>query len=141
MKERYSIVRLLVESLQAVTPRGIVESRRFPALGAGPAPERLWLGSEGILGIITQAWMRLRSRPTYRAAKTVRFQSFFRTVEAVRAISQAGLYPANCRLLDPLEALTNMVGDGKHAVLLLAFESADHPGDAWLQRALELCAD
>ncbi len=129
MKERYSIVRLLVESLQAVTPRGIVESRRFPALGAGPAPERLWLGSEGILGIITQAWMRLRSRPTYRAAKTV------------RAISQAGLYPANCRLLDPLEALTNMVGNGKHAVLLLAFESADHPGDAWLQRALELCAD
>ncbi len=84
MKERYSIVRLLVESLQAVTPRGIVESRRFPASGAGPAPERLWLGSEGILGIITQAWVRLRPRPTYRADTTVRFQSFFRTVEAVR---------------------------------------------------------
>jgi alkyldihydroxyacetonephosphate synthase len=71
----------------------------------------------------------------------VRFQSFFRAAEAVRTVSQAGLYPANCRLLDPLEALTNMVGDGKQAVLFLAFESADHPVDAWLQRALELCAD
>jgi alkyldihydroxyacetonephosphate synthase len=131
----------LVESLQAVTPQGIMESYRFPASGAGPAPERLWLGSEGILGIVTQAWVRLRPQPTYRAATTVHFEDFFRAVEAVRAISQAGLYPANCRLLDPLEALTNMVGNGKHAVLFLAFESADHLVDAWLQRALELCAD
>lgn len=137
----YTHIDDLVESLQVVTPGGVMESRRFPASGAGPAPERLWLGSEGILGIVTQAWVRLRSHPTYRAATTVRFQSFFRAAEAVRAISQAGLYPANCRLLDPLEALTNMVGDGKHAVLLLAFESADHPVGAWLQRALELCAD
>jgi pimeloyl-ACP methyl ester carboxylesterase len=137
----YTHIDDLVESLQAVTPRGIVESHRFPASGAGPAPERLWLGSEGILGIVTQAWVRLHPRPTYRAATTVRFQSFFKAVEAVRAISQARLYPANCRLLDPLEALTNMVGDGRHAVLLLAFESADHSVDAWLQRALELCAD
>ena len=118
-----------------------MESCRFPASGAGPAPERMWLGSEGILGIVTQAWIRLRSQPTYRTAMTVRFPSFFRAVEAVRAISQAGLYPANCRLLDPQEALTNMVGDGKQAVLFLVFESADHPVDAWLQRALELCAD
>ncbi len=124
-----------------VTPRGIVQSRRFPASGAGPAPERLWLGSEGILGIVTQAWVRLRPRPTYRAATTVRFQDFFYAVEAVRAIAQAGLYPANCRLLDPLEALTNVVGDGRHAILLVAFESADHPVDAWLHRALGLCAD
>jgi alkyldihydroxyacetonephosphate synthase len=131
----------LVEGLQAVTPRGMVESRRFPASGAGPAPERLWLGSEGTLGIITQAWLRLRPRPAYRAATTVRFQDYFRAAEAVRAISQAGLYPANCRLLDPLEVLTNMVGDGKQAVLFLAFESAHHPLGAWLQRALELCAD
>ncbi len=73
-----------------MTPRGVVQSRRFPASGAGPAPERLWLGSEGILGIVTQAWVRLRLQPTYRAATTVRFQDFFRAVEAVRAISQAG---------------------------------------------------
>ncbi len=106
----YTHIDDLVESLQAVTPRGVMESRRFPASGAGPAPERIWLGSEGILGIVTQAWVRLRSRPTFRAATTVRFQTFFSAVEAVRVISQAGLYPANCRLLDPLEALTNAAG-------------------------------
>ncbi len=131
----YTHIDDLVESLQAVTPRGVMESRRFPASGAGPAPERIWLGSEGILGIVTQAWVRLRSRPTFRAATTVRFQTFFSAVEAVRVISQAGLYPANCRLLDPLEALTNAAGDGTHAVLILTFESADHPVDAWLKRS------
>lgn len=131
----------LVESLQAVTPVGIVETRRLPASGAGPDPNRLWLGSEGILGLITRAWVRVRPRPTFRAATTVRFPDFWRAVDAVRAITQAGLYPANCRLLDPLEALSNASGDGTQAVLVLAFESADHPLDTWLQRALELCAD
>jgi alkyldihydroxyacetonephosphate synthase len=137
----YTHIDDVVESLQAVTPIGMMESRRFPASGAGPGPDRLWLGSEGILGIVTQAWVRLGQRPTFRAATTVQFQDFFSAVEAVRAISQAGLYPANCRLLDPLEAFINASGDGKHAVLVLTFESADHPVNEWLKRALELCAD
>ncbi len=137
----YTHIDDVVESLQAVTPAGIVETRRFPASGAGPNPERLWLGSEGILGIITQAWVRVSKPPTFRAATTVQFAAFERAVEAVRALAQAGLYPANCRLLDPLEAVNNEAGDGAHAVLVLAFESADHPVDAWLARALEVCAD
>ena len=41
----------LVESIRAITPRGeIWESRRLPASGAGPSPDRLLLGSEGTLG-------------------------------------------------------------------------------------------
>ena len=39
-------------------------SRRLPGSGAGPSPDRLFIGSEGILGIITEAWMRLQDRPT-----------------------------------------------------------------------------
>ncbi len=59
----------------------------------------------------------------------------------MRAISQAGLYPSNCRLLDPGEALTSGAGNGSESVLLLAFESADHSLDAWMARALECCRD
>lgn len=137
----YTHIDDVVESLQAVTPSGMMESRRFPASGAGPNPDRMWLGSEGILGIVTQAWVRVGKRPTFRAAIPVQFKEFFSAVEAVRAISQAGLYPANCRLLDPLEAFMNASGDGEHAVLVLTFESADHPLNEWLKRALELCRD
>ena len=130
-----------VESLRIVSPRGINESRRLPGSGAGPSPDRWFIGSEGILGVITEAWMRLQARPVFRAAASITFDAFAQGAEAVRAIAQAGLYPANCRLLDANEALLAGASDGTHAVLLLAFESADHPLDAWMQRALVCAAD
>jgi alkyldihydroxyacetonephosphate synthase len=57
----------------------------------------------------------------------------------VRALSQSGLEPANCRLLDPAEALIN--AGSETAVLVLGFESADHPVTASMDRAVELCRD
>ena len=130
-----------VESLRVVTPRGVVETRRLPGSGAGPSPDRMFIGSEGILGVITEAWMRLQDRPRFRAGGSVRFPTFFAAARAVRAIAQAGLWPANCRILDPKEAYNTGAGDGRAAVMVLAFESADHPLDAWMARALECCAD
>jgi alkyldihydroxyacetonephosphate synthase len=59
-------------------------------------------------------------------------------VACVRALAQSGLNPANCRLLDPLETVFSGVGDGSHAILVLGFESADHPLQPWMARALEL---
>src|SRR5829696_3868271 len=129
----------LVESVRAVTPAGAWASRRLPGSGAGPSPDRLLLGSEGILGVITEAWVRIQPRPARRAARTVRFGTFLRGADAVRAIVQAGLQPAACRLVDALEAAQNGIGDGDHAVLVLGFEGVDHPVEHELARALELC--
>jgi alkyldihydroxyacetonephosphate synthase len=99
------------------------------------------IGSEGILGVITEAWVRVQARPTFKASAPVHFASFAEGAEAVRAISQAGLYPSNCRLLDPAEAaLTGSATDGK-ALLVLGFESADHPVEPAMERALECAAD
>lgn len=130
-----------VESIRAITPTGVWESRRLPGSGAGPSPDRVLLGSEGILGIITEAWMRLQDRPTFRASATARFSDFATGALAARAIAQSGLHPANCRLLDATEALLTGVDDRGDALLLLAFESADHPLDAWIARAVELARD
>ena len=132
----YTHIDDFVESLRVISPSGISESRRLPGSGAGPSPDRLFMGSEGTLGIITEAWMRLQDRPTFRAAAAVTFSDFLSGANAVRAIAQAGLYPANCRLLDPGEALVAGAGSGAEAILLLAFESADHALDAWMSRAL-----
>ncbi|WP_392675026.1 FAD-binding oxidoreductase [Streptomyces sp. LN785] len=129
----------LTESLQVITPAGVVTTRRLPGSGAGPSPDRLFLGSEGALGVITQAWVRLQDRPRWRAGASVGFADHAAGVEAVRALSQSGLNPANCRLLDPMEAFLN--AGSPTAVLVLGFESADHPVNAWMERALELCRD
>ena len=130
-----------VESIRAVTPRGIWESRRLPGSGAGPSPDRMLLGSEGTLGVITEAWMRLQDRPTFRASATARFSTYTGGIEAARAIAQSGLHPANCRLLDPLEAQLTGTDDRGDTLLLLAFESADHPLEPWISRAVECALD
>ena len=136
----YTRIDDLVESVRLITPTGVWSSRRLPSSGAGPSPDRLALGSEGILGVVTEAWVRLHPHPRYRASASVTFPDLFAGARAARAIAQAGLYPANCRLLDPTEALLNGVAQGE-AVLLLAFESADHPLEPWMSRALALAAD
>ncbi len=141
----YTHIDDFVEGLRVVTPGGVVETRRLPGSGAGPDPNRLFCGSEGILGVVTEAWMRLQQRPTFRAQAAVRFSgedAFLRGAEAVRRLSQAALFPSNCRLLDPGEAANaGAAGGPGEAVLVLGFESADHSPDAWMQRALELCRD
>lgn len=124
-----------VESIRAITPRGEWESRRLPGSGAGPSPDRLLAGSEGTLGVICDAWVRVLERPRFKATTTVRFggdpgsegaahNGFLQGARAVRALVQSGLQPANCRLVDPLEAQTTGIGDGSAALLLLGFESA-----------------
>src|SRR5207245_2740796 len=136
----YTHIDEFVESLRVLTPTGTIETRRLPGSGAGPSPDRLFIGSEGILGVIVEAWMRLQDRPTFRASAAVTFADFAGGAAAARAIAQAGLYPANCRLLDPAEAATAGPGDGTAAVPPGALESAEPALDARMERALALAA-
>lgn len=131
----------LVESTRMVTPTGVLETRRLPASGAGVSGDRLVLGSEGNFGIITEAWMRLQDKPRFRASASIAFDSTFKAAAAVRALSQSGLYPSNCRLLDEAEVAAYGIGDGRSATLVLGFESADHGLGPWIDQALKLVAD
>ncbi len=131
----------LVASVRAITPVGAWESRRLPGSGAGPSPDRLLLGSEGTLGVITEAWVRLRRPPTHRATQVVRFPGFGGGAQAVRALAQSGLQPENCRLLDAREAALTLAGDGRAALLMLGFESAHEPVDGRLAAGLRICAE
>ena len=130
-----------VESIRTVTPAGVMESRRLPGSGAGPSPDRMIIGSEGALGIITEAWMRLQGRPRFRDGAVFGFPDLFAAARAVRAVCQAGLYPSNLRVIDNDEAGTLRRQRVRGNLLVLAFESADHPLDAWMARAVELVAD
>jgi alkyldihydroxyacetonephosphate synthase len=136
----YTHIDDLVESLSAVTPTGGYETRRLPGSGAGPSPDRMMLGSEGILGVITEAWVRVQDRPVHKQSAGVTFADFTQGAEAVRALSQSGLYPTNCRLLDAREGQITGASAGG-ALLVLGFESADHPVGGWMDRALELASD
>ncbi len=130
----------MVESVRALTPGGTWESRRLPGSGAGVSPDRMLAGSEGTLGVIVEAWMRVQPRPAHRASAAVRFADFASGAECVRAIAQSGLNPANCRLIDPQEARITFAGDGTRALLVLGFESVEHSVKELLDAALAVCA-
>ncbi len=85
--------------------------------------------------------MRLQDRPRFKAGTSLRFDRFDDGVDAVRAIVQSGLGPANCRLLDPAEAFLSAGTATSGGVLVLGFESADHPMESSLDRALEIGRD
>jgi alkyldihydroxyacetonephosphate synthase len=137
----YTHIDDLVESVRAITPRGLWESRRLPGSGAGPSPDRALLGSEGILGVIGEAWVRVRPRPEFKSSCGVEFDDFLAGAGAVREISQSGLYPSNCRLLDATEAGMTGAGSGEKSLLVLGFESPHHPVDPLMETALGIARD
>src|SRR5207248_5903920 len=92
-------------------------------------------------GIITEAWMRVQDRVRFKSSAAVRFADYAGGVDATRAVAQSGLFPTNCRLLDAGEGLIAAGVDDGSTLLILGFESADHPVDAWMARAVELCED
>jgi alkyldihydroxyacetonephosphate synthase len=130
-----------VESARMLTPAGWWEARRLPGGGAGPDPNRLVIGSEGILGIISEAWMRIQARPRFRATAGVAFPSWESGYEAARRIVQAKLWPANLRLLDPLLAQESAALDGRHALLIIGFESAELPQEWPVRQAVAIARD
>src|SRR5215211_4261042 len=133
----YTHIDDLVESIRAVTLDGDWESRRLPGSGAGPSPDRMLIGSEGILGVIVDAWVRVRERPNEKISCGIAYDDFASGAEAVRGISQSGLNPANCRLLDAVESDTTSAGPPGKTLLVLGFESAHHPADEPMSLALD----
>ena len=127
-----------VESIRMLTPAGWWESRRLPGSGAGPSPDRMVIGSEGVLGIITECWLRLQSRPVYRATAGVVFDDWAAGAEATRQVAQAKLWPANLRLLDPAEAQLSAGLDGSRSLLIIGFESAVLPQGEYIRQAVEI---
>jgi alkyldihydroxyacetonephosphate synthase len=127
----------LVESIRAMTLEGGWESRRLPGSGAGPSPDRMLIGSEGILAVIAEAWVRVRERPSFKLSVGIAFDDFAAGAEAVREIAQSGLNPSNCRLLDAIESDTTSAGPPGKALLVLGFESAHHPVDEPMSIAMD----
>jgi alkyldihydroxyacetonephosphate synthase len=134
----YTHIDDLVESVEAITPAGDWQSLRLPGSGAGPSPDRALIGSEGILGVITEAWVRVQDRPLWKSSCAVSFDDFGAAAEAVRDLSQSGLHPSNCRLLDAVEAETTGAGPPGKALLVLGFESAHYPVEGPMLIALAI---
>eukprot|EP00002_Diphylleia_rotans_P039710 TRINITY_DN9279_c0_g1_i1.p1 TRINITY_DN9279_c0_g1~~TRINITY_DN9279_c0_g1_i1.p1 ORF type:complete len:551 (-),score=92.01 TRINITY_DN9279_c0_g1_i1:111-1763(-) len=128
-----------VEGVRIVTPAATFQSRHLPASGAGPSMDRMMIGSEGVFGFITEIWLKCMERPKFRSSTTISFENFYDGVHACRKLSQSGLNPTQCRLVDEKEAFMMGLGSGESTMLLLGFESATCEQYSNLQSALSIC--
>lgn len=131
---RYGKIEDMVRSADCVLGSGdaVRLSRRF----GGPNPLELMIGSEGTLGLITSARLRLHPQPAGRTFVAFRMPSFEVGAHAMRAVMQAGLRPAVMRLYDPIDSY--LLGRGKVADERAgqAPRSSGMPSGFWLRAAL-----
>jgi alkyldihydroxyacetonephosphate synthase len=99
----YGSIEKLVCGLRCVTPAGELDLPALPATAAGPGLRQLVVGSEGVLGVITQATLRVRPQPQARRYEGWMFHSFEEGAEAFRMLEQRELAPHVARLSDEQE--------------------------------------
>ncbi len=119
---RYGKIEDIAVSLEAVLPDGTIFSgRSVPRTATGPRLDHLFLGSEGILGIITAATLRIWPLPEKRLMDTYTFAELEEGLEAIRLIMRAGARPAVVRLYDAQETGHHFpeLGDKRCGLILL----------------------
>lgn len=93
-------------------PAGRLSLPPHPASAAGPDLRQLVLGSEGRLGVLTEATIRLSPAPQHEAVRAWLLPDWSSGVELAREIAQARLPLAMIRLLTPLEVATMLAFAG-----------------------------
>ncbi len=119
---RYGKIEDIAVSLEAVLPDGTIFSgRNVPRTATGPRVDHFLLGSEGTLGIITSATLRIWPLPEKRRLAAYTFERLEDGLEAIRLFMRAGTRPAVVRLYDSQETGNHFpdLGDERCALILL----------------------
>jgi alkyldihydroxyacetonephosphate synthase len=104
----YGRIDELVEGVRCIAPAGEVTTRALPASAAGPSVRELLVGSEGVLGVICEATVRVRPAPAARRYEGWSFRSFAEGCAAFRVMEQAGAAADVSRLSDEHETRLSM---------------------------------
>jgi alkyldihydroxyacetonephosphate synthase len=123
---RYGRIENLFAAGRLATPRGELRVGGFPASSAGPDLRECVLGSEGRIGLLTEATMRIRRLPEREDFHAVFFPSWELGVEAVRQMVHADMPLSMLRLSNAVETETQLTLAGHEKAI------------AWLKRYLRL---
>jgi alkyldihydroxyacetonephosphate synthase len=99
----YGSIEKLVTGLRCVTPSGEIDLPEMPGTAAGPGLRQALVGSEGVLGVITEATVKVRPLPDATHYEGWMFRSFEQGAEAFRALEQRRVVPDVARLSDEAE--------------------------------------
>jgi len=144
MSSLYGKIEDLTLGIQVVLPNGsIIESKAVPRHSVGPDLRQIFIGSEGTLGIITEATIRLFPLPEERRFRSVSFPDVHSGLEAIRKIFREGILPSVVRLYDPEDAAfsfsMHFEFEEGHCMLLLAFDGASEKNEIDETHAVQIC--
>ena len=142
---KYGKAEDLVLSIEVVLPGGaVVRTLPVPNHAAGPGLLQLFVGSEGTLGVITEATMRIERLPEARLLCGILFKDLAAAIEAGRRIMVDRLQPCVLRLYDEASTtsmLKRVLGlDAEGACFILGFDGWADIAAAQERRALAICA-
>lgn len=92
-----------VVGMRVVTPRGLLDLRDMPSSAAGPNPREFFLGSEGVMGIITEVTIQIHNKPETMVFDSYFFPSFEEGIEVFRELKQQDALPHMARLSNEKE--------------------------------------
>lgn len=99
--DKYGKIEDMVIALRMVTPEGVLATRTVPKSSNGIDVNHLCIGSEGTLGVITEATMRVHPQPELRVVPAYLFPEFEGGFQAMRECMRVGCMPSMVRLNDP----------------------------------------
>ena len=141
---KYGKAEDMVLGMQLVMPSGeIVRTPCVPSHASGPDFMRLFLGSEGTLGVITEATMQVDHVPAVRLLRAVLFDDFACAIESGRLLMTRRLNPMVIRLYDPsstssrLKTILNLELSG--AYMVLGFDGDGDIAALQEKKAMEIC--
>jgi len=139
LSTRYGKIEDMVVGLDVALADGrVVHTGGAPRAAVGPDLNQVFVGSEGTLGVIVGARLRVHPAPTYFRDAAFGFASFAEGVDACRRVLRRGVTPAVLRLYDAVEGERNYATGERH-VLLVHDEGDDAIVDATLDAVEEEC--
>jgi alkyldihydroxyacetonephosphate synthase len=140
MSTRYGKIEDIVAGLDVVLADGtLVTTGGAPRAAVGPDLTQLFVGSEGTLGVIVGARLRVHPSPAAEGRAAYAFASFEDALDAMRRSVQRGARPAVLRLYDNIEADRSYKTGDSH-VLLVMDEGDAHIVEATMRVVAEECA-
>ncbi|MFW9844043.1 MAG: FAD-binding oxidoreductase, partial [Candidatus Thorarchaeota archaeon] len=142
----YGKIEDLTLGLQVVLPNGsIIECKSVPRHSVGPDLRQLFIGSEGVLGIITEVTLRLFLIPEERRFRSYSFSDIHSGLEAIRRIFRIGIEPSIVRLYDPEDAAMafsmHFEFEEGHCMLLLGFDGDVDQNDIDERKSMKICSE
>lgn len=105
---KYGKIEDMVLGMKVILASGeVLDLKPKPGHSLGPDLMPLFLGSEGTLGVIAEATLKIMPLPRFRKFAAFGFSNLFDCLEACRKTVQSGVRPAVLRIYDPFDCLMN----------------------------------